>query len=117
MTYVDKILTCRDCGADFPFTAFEQEFYDLNSFSYEIEHCRECRRKRQQPAMAVVRDGLRATRAPRPMKDASCFVCGKSTPISFAPRFGKTVYCPECYELYGSRHASWRPAVIAVEPG
>lgn len=117
MTYSDTNLTCRDCGTEFPVTAFEQEFYDLNHFSYEVERCRECRRKRQQSVTPVVKASMRTTRAPRPMKDAACFVCGKSTSISFAPRFGKPVYCPRCYERYGSRHAAWGPVIVPVQPG
>ena len=33
--YTDKTLKCKDCGADFVFTAVEQEFYAENGFENE----------------------------------------------------------------------------------
>ena len=34
--YQDRILTCRDCGQDFTFTAGEQEFYDSRGLTNKI---------------------------------------------------------------------------------
>ena len=31
----DKVLTCRDCGKEFTFTAGEQEFYAEKGFEHE----------------------------------------------------------------------------------
>jgi CxxC-x17-CxxC domain-containing protein len=100
MTYADMNLTCGDCGAAFLITAFEQEFYRLNNFTYETKRCRECRRKRTHSRRPAVHTSIRATPVLRPVHDVPCFVCGKSTAISFEGRFGEPVYCPDCYELY-----------------
>ena len=32
MTYQDKDLSCKECGAEFAFTASEQAFYDEKGF-------------------------------------------------------------------------------------
>lgn len=39
----DKTLTCKDCGAEFVFTAGEQEFYAEKGFQNEPQRCKECR--------------------------------------------------------------------------
>ncbi len=46
--YEDKTLKCRDCGADFAFTAGEQEFYAEKGFNNEPVRCKECRIKRKE---------------------------------------------------------------------
>lgn len=43
----DKVLVCRDCGAEFVFTEGEQQFYAEKGFS-EPTRCPECRQKRKQ---------------------------------------------------------------------
>ena len=40
----DKVLTCRDCGKEFTFTAGEQEFYAEKGFEHEPTRCPECRK-------------------------------------------------------------------------
>jgi ssDNA-binding Zn-finger/Zn-ribbon topoisomerase 1 len=48
MAYTDCILTCRDCGKEFVFTAGEQEFYSQKGFLNNPVRCPECRRARKQ---------------------------------------------------------------------
>lgn len=43
----DKTLVCKDCGAEFTFTAGEQEFYAEKGFS-EPQRCKACRDARKQ---------------------------------------------------------------------
>lgn len=43
----DKTLTCKDCGAEFTFTAREQEFFKEKGFS-EPQRCPECRRRKKE---------------------------------------------------------------------
>ena len=45
--YQDKTLVCRDCGAEFVFTAGEQEFYAEKGFQNEPTRCKECRTARK----------------------------------------------------------------------
>ncbi len=45
--FVDETLTCRDCGAEFVFTAGEQEFYKQKGFENKPVRCKTCRDKRK----------------------------------------------------------------------
>ena len=47
MMYQDKTLVCRDCGAEFVFTAGEQEFYAEKGFQNEPTRCKDCRAARK----------------------------------------------------------------------
>ena len=43
----DKMLTCRDCGNTFVFTAGEQEFFASKGYTNEPSRCPECREARK----------------------------------------------------------------------
>lgn len=47
-TYEDMTLTCKDCGAEFAFTAGEQQFYAEKGFDNQPARCPDCRRARKQ---------------------------------------------------------------------
>ena len=42
MTYQDEVLTCKDCGAEFVFSASEQEFYAEKGFENKPGRCPAC---------------------------------------------------------------------------
>ena len=86
--YEDKTLVCKDCGAEFVFTAGEQEFYAEKGFQNEPTRCKACRQARK---------ASRAAGAPREMHDAICAECGKPTQVPFEPREDRPVYCSECF--------------------
>ena len=44
----DKTITCKDCGAEFPFTEEEQRFYKEKGFDNEPQRCKTCRMARKQ---------------------------------------------------------------------
>ena len=111
MVYVDKTITCRDCGNTFTFTESEQEFFAQKGYTNEPGRCNECRasRKAQRP------DGDRGysgggggggnygggggyNRAPREMFSAICSECGQTATVPFQPRTDKPVYCSSCFE-------------------
>ena len=48
--YEDKTLTCKECGAEFVFTAGEQEFYAERGFQNEPQRCKPCRDARKNAA-------------------------------------------------------------------
>lgn len=98
MAFEDKVLTCRDCGKEFVFTAGEQEFYAEKGFTNEPSRCRECRQARKQSNTG--RSG--AGRPPREMYDAVCANCGQPTQVPFKPRNDRPVYCRECYQAMQS---------------
>ena len=45
--YTDKTLTCRDCGAEFTFSASEQQFFAEKGFTNEPSRCASCRSARR----------------------------------------------------------------------
>lgn len=47
-TYEDMTLTCKDCGAEFAFTAGEQQFYAEKGFDHQPVRCPDCRKARKQ---------------------------------------------------------------------
>ena len=59
--YEDKTLVCRDCGAEFVFTAGEQEFYAEKGFQNEPTRCRECRAARKANRAAAPREMFETT--------------------------------------------------------
>ncbi len=89
----DRLLTCRDCGKDFVFTAGEQQFYAPKGLQHEPRRCVECRNTRRQS------DG--GGRPPRVMDDVICNSCGRLTQVPFVPTRSRPVYCLDCFQ--GSR--------------
>ena len=83
--YEDKTLVCKECGAEFVFTAGEQEFYASKGFVNEPQRCKACRDARKN-----------ATKPAREMYTAICAECGKECQVPFKPTEGKAVYCSEC---------------------
>ena len=70
--YQDKILTCRECGREFEFTASEQEFYAEKGFENEPGRCPECRAARKAQSR-----GGGYGRQERQMFPAVCANCGQ----------------------------------------
>ncbi|MCL1964905.1 MAG: zinc-ribbon domain containing protein [Firmicutes bacterium] len=88
--YEDKTLVCRDCGAEFVFTAGEREFYAEKGFENEPTRCKECRQARKaRPANG--RGG------PRESFETTCAACGAPTTVPFIPRSDRPIYCSECF--------------------
>lgn len=88
--FEDKTLACRDCGAEFAFTASEQQFYAEKGFQNEPGRCPSCRASRRSTSGAP--------RGERQMYDVTCDGCGKATQVPFQPRGGRPVYCRDCFE-------------------
>ena len=116
----DKTLTCRDCGAEFVFTASEQEFHAQKGFTNEPVRCHECRAARKaQRGEGGYSSGGGYSRGPREMFPAVCAQCGKETTVPFQPRNDKPVYCSDCFSAQrpssgygrsggsGGRRSSW----------
>ena len=96
--YQDKTLTCRDCGAEFTFTASEQEFYAEKGFTNEPSRCPQCRAARKASG------GRGGRGSERQMYDAVCASCGRPTQVPFKPTGDRPVYCKECYSNQRSRY-------------
>jgi CxxC-x17-CxxC domain-containing protein len=113
MAFQDRTLTCRDCGAQFTFTAGEQEFYQSRGLTNDPGRCPDCRQARKAErggggggyAYSSSSAGMGGGgqqggygRPRREMFDAVCSNCGKDTKVPFQPRGDKPVYCSDCFE-------------------
>lgn len=95
--YEDKIITCRDCGAEFTFSASEQEFFASKGFTNEPGRCPQCRAARKQRGGSNGGFGSRGARPQREMYAATCAACGVETEVPFRPSGDRPVYCRECF--------------------
>lgn len=86
MSFQDQTLKCKDCGADFVWTASEQDFYAQKGFQNSPQRCPDCRAKRKAD--------IRGTRQ---MFTVKCADCGKDAQVPFEPKGDRPVYCNECY--------------------
>lgn len=103
MAFADKTLTCKDCGAQFVFTAGEQQFYQEHGLLHEPARCPTCRAARRQ-SRGSGGDLSGGNSGPRRTFPAVCAQCGKETQVPFQPRQGRPVYCSECFaNLRGTR--------------
>lgn len=87
--YEDKTLVCKDCGAEFVFTAGEQEFYAEKGFANEPTRCKDCRIARKNNM-----------RQSKEKFEIVCADCGKVDTVPFEPRHDRPVYCSECYSKH-----------------
>lgn len=85
--YEDKTLKCKECGADFIFSAGEQEFYAEKGFQNEPQRCRDCRNARKN-----------ASRPARETFTAVCAQCGGEAIVPFKPTEGRDVLCDACFK-------------------
>ena len=101
--FSDKSLVCADCGADFVFTAGEQEFHSSKGFTAEPRRCPDCRRARKgsRDGAAGGTGGGGFSRGPAPDREmftATCAACGREAKVPFEPRSGRPVYCRDCFQ-------------------
>jgi CxxC-x17-CxxC domain-containing protein len=106
---MDKTLSCRDCGANFTFTASEQEFFASKGFTNEPSRCPSCRAARKQGqgrdsggyssggGYSTSGFGGGYDRRERQMFPAVCASCGRQTEVPFQPRGDRPVYCSDCF--------------------
>ncbi|MEG6520508.1 zinc-ribbon domain containing protein [Desulfotomaculum sp. 1211_IL3151] len=90
--FSDRNLTCRDCGAEFVFSAREQEFFAEKGFQNDPSRCPSCRAARKQRMQ-----GNEGYRPQRQMFEAVCDECGCTTQVPFQPSGTKPVYCRDCF--------------------
>lgn len=93
MPFTDQTLKCKDCGADFVWTASEQEFYQQKGFDNQPSRCPKCRQAKKQQRFA---EGSKY--------EITCAKCGKKAFVNFEPKGDRPVYCAECYrEIRGQQ--------------
>jgi CxxC-x17-CxxC domain-containing protein len=94
--YTDKTLTCVDCGAEFTFSAEDQEYHASRGFTNEPKRCVSCRQARKAERGGY-RSGGGYGSSRRQMFPAVCAECGQETEVPFEPRGDRPVYCLECF--------------------
>jgi CxxC-x17-CxxC domain-containing protein len=123
MSYEDKTIVCVDCGAEFTFTADEQQRFAERGFTNEPKRCKTCRdaKKAQQGGgnfggggggggrggyggggggggRGGCGGGGGGDRGPRQMFPATCASCGQQTEVPFKPSGNRPVYCRDCFQ-------------------
>ena len=110
MSYADKQLKCVDCGADFTFSAAEQERHAQLGFTNEPKRCPTCRAAKKARVGGGGGGGGGGygggggrggggggMGGPREMFSAVCAQCGKEAKVPFKPRGDRPVYCSDCF--------------------
>ncbi len=108
MSYTDKQLKCADCGADFTFTAAEQERHAQLGFTNEPKRCGSCRAAKKQRmggggggrgggGGGYGGGGGGGGGGSREFHTAVCANCGKEARVPFKPRGDRPVYCSDCF--------------------
>lgn len=113
MEFVDRLLTCADCGGEFIFTAGEQLFFFDKQFKNDPKRCKPCKSKR---AGASLRAGAGPAAAgiSRTETRTTCSECGIETTVPFKPTQGRPVLCRGCFsskQRTGGVAASPSPSV------
>jgi CxxC-x17-CxxC domain-containing protein len=108
--YADKELRCVTCGAEFIFSAAEQQFHAARGLTHEPRRCRPCRQARR----GAGREDARAPAAPatketdsegggRRSFHAVCSACGGEAVLPFEPVGNRPVLCSACYDKIRAR--------------
>lgn len=124
MSYQDKTIVCVDCGAEFTFTADEQQRFAERGFTNEPKRCKTCRDARKAQGLGGQGGGSRGgfgggrsgggfgggrsgggfgggrgpSAGPRQMFPATCASCGQQTEVPFKPSGNRPVYCRDCFQ-------------------
>jgi len=115
MDFVDRILTCTDCGGEFIFTAGEQLFFLDKQFKNDPKRCKPCKSRRgAQSAGAAPGSGPAAAGISRTETRTVCSECGIETTVPFKPTQGRPVLCRQCYKNKATPGA--QPAQTASAP-
>ncbi len=108
IAFSDKVLTCRDCGEQFTWTAGEQEFYQTKGLTNPPARCPSCRaaRKASQGGAntGTAYSLVEATDSPRPYRSNGGggrppFGGGGNSAGGFANRAPRQLFdavCAEC---------------------
>lgn len=86
MAFADQNLKCKDCGADFVWTASEQEFYQQKGFTNAPVRCPACREVKKEQRMTD-----------RKMYPITCGQCGKQDTVPFEPKGDRPILCQDCF--------------------
>jgi CxxC-x17-CxxC domain-containing protein len=97
MEFLDRLLTCADCGGEFIFTAGEQLFFFDKQFKNDPKRCKPCKSKRSS-ATVKAGAGPAAAGLSRTETRTECSACGIETTVPFKPTQGRPVLCRQCFQ-------------------
>jgi len=101
VSYVDRTLTCVDCGAEFVHSADDQEYYAKKAFVSDPKRCPSCRAARRSGRVGGDgrSDDRGASPGPREYFAALCSRCGNQAQVPFKPHMDRPVYCSDCFRV------------------
>jgi CxxC-x17-CxxC domain-containing protein len=119
MEFVDRLLTCVDCGGEFVFTAGEQLFFLDKQFKNDPKRCKPCKSRRAHGAApSAPGSGPAAAGISRTETRTECSECGVSTTVPFKPTQGRPVLCRQCFknkrDVSGAGSAADSPQPVPV---
>ena len=97
MEFVDRLLTCADCGGEFIFTAGEQLFFLDKQFKNDPKRCKPCKSRRSAQTASPT-GGPAAAGISRTETRTECSECGVTTTVPFKPTQGRPVLCRQCFK-------------------
>lgn len=111
MEFIDRLLTCSDCGGEFIFTAGEQLFFFDKQFKNDPKRCKPCKSRR---AGVGARSGVGPAAAgiSRTETRTLCSACGIETTVPFKPTQGRPVLCRQCFQ---TQRPAAVPALVAEQ--
>lgn len=84
--FEDKKLKCKDCTAEFTWTAGEQEFFAKKGFTNKPARCKDCRLKNR-------------TKVEAEYYKVTCAECKQVGEVLFKPNNPETeIFCKNCFE-------------------
>ena len=98
MEFVDRLLTCSDCGEEFIFTAGEQLFFFDKQFKNDPKRCKPCKGKRASSLPPKPGAVAAASILTRTETRTECSACGVETTVPFKPTQGRPVLCRQCFQ-------------------
>jgi CxxC-x17-CxxC domain-containing protein len=99
MEFIDRLLTCTDCGGEFIFTAGEQFFFLDKQFKNDPKRCKPCKSRRgARNAINPITGAPAAAGISRTETRTECSGCGIDTTVPFKPTQGRPVFCRQCYK-------------------
>jgi CxxC-x17-CxxC domain-containing protein len=96
MEFLDRLLTCNDCGGEFIFTAGEQLFFFDKQFKNDPKRCKPCKAKRASGKPGTT--GTAVASLSRTETRTECSACGVETTVPFKPTQGRPVLCRQCFQ-------------------
>jgi CxxC-x17-CxxC domain-containing protein len=114
MEFVDRLLTCADCGGEFIFTAGEQLFFVDKQFKNDPKRCKPCKSRRSGASTNASTTGPAAAGLSRTETRTECSECGIVTTVPFKPTQGRPVLCRQCFKSKRPANAATPETVAAT---